>query len=128
MLNPALPLAVFDLIRRAVERAADRPEVDIPAGRKEIVASQVVRETRKLPEVQALEEATSPNSRWRSRGMIGALVAGSAAIAGAFGFVLAPEEIDAIVGLISNGMSSRVRSWPGSGARTPAGRSPKPCP
>ena len=34
--------------------------------------------------------------------MIGALVAGLAGIAGAFGFVLAPEEVDAIVGLITN--------------------------
>jgi lysozyme len=34
MFNPTLPLAVFDLIRRAVEKAAERPEVDIPAEQK----------------------------------------------------------------------------------------------
>ena len=115
MLNPTLPLAVFDLIRRAVEQAAERPEVDIPAEQKEVVATQVVREARKLPEVQELEQATAPKSRWQSRGMIGALVAGVAGVAGAFGFVLAPEEVDAIIGLISNGIVvvGAIMAWIG---------------
>jgi lysozyme len=51
MINPMLPMVVFDLIKRAVEKAAERPEVDIPAEQKELVAAQVVREARKLPEV-----------------------------------------------------------------------------
>jgi len=115
MLNPALPLVVFDLIRRAVESAAERPEVDIPAERKEVIATQVVREARKLPEVQEFEQATAPKSKWRSKGMIGALVAGVAGVAGAFGFALAPEEVDAIIGLISNGIvvAGAIMAWIG---------------
>ena len=115
MLNPTLPLAIFDLIRRAVEKAAERPEVDIPAEQKEVIATQVVREARKLPESRAIEEAATPKSSWQSRGMMGALVAGLAGIAGAFGFVLAPEEVDAIVGLISNGIAvaGAVMAWIG---------------
>jgi lysozyme len=115
MLNPTLPLAVFDLIKRAVEVAAERPEVDIPADRKEVVAAQVAREAGKLPEMQELETATAPKSKWQSKGMIGALVAGIAGIAGAFGFMLAPEEIDAAVGLISNGIvvAGAIMAWIG---------------
>ena len=115
MLNPTLPLAIFDLIRRAVENAAERPEVDIPAEQKETVAAQVVREARKLPEMQDLEQAAAPKSKWQSKGMIGALVAGFAGIAGAFGFVLAPEEVDAIVGLIANSIvvAGAVMAWIG---------------
>jgi hypothetical protein len=115
MLNPMLPLAVFDLIRRAVEKAAERPEVDIPTEQKELVAAQVVREARKLPEVQDLEQATSPKSKWQSRGMVGALVAGLAGVAGAFGFAIAPEEVDAIIGLISNGIAvaGAIMAWIG---------------
>jgi hypothetical protein len=47
--------------------------------------------------------------------MIGALVAGIAGIAGAFGFMLAPEEIDAAVGLISNGIvvAGAIMAWIG---------------
>jgi hypothetical protein len=47
--------------------------------------------------------------------MIGALVAGLAGVAGAFGFALAPEEIDAIVGLVSNGIvvAGAVMAWIG---------------
>jgi hypothetical protein len=115
MLNPTLPLAVFDLIRRAVEVAAERPEVDIPADRKEVIAAQIAREAGKLPEMQELEKATAPTSKWQSKGMIGALVAGVAGVAGAFGFVLAPEEIDAVVGLVSNGIvvAGAVMAWIG---------------
>ena len=98
-----------------MQKAAERPEVDIPPDRKEIVAQQVVREARKLPEIQELEEASAPKSPWRSRGMIGALVAGLAGVAGAFGFVLAPEEVDAVVGLISNSIVvvGAVMAWIG---------------
>ena len=115
MLNASLPFAVFELIRRAVESAAERPEVDIPSDRKDVVAAQVIREARKLPEVRDLEQAATPKSRWQSRGMIGALVAGFAGVAGAFGFVLAPEEIDAIVGLIANAIVvvGAVMAWIG---------------
>lgn len=115
MLNPTLPIAVFDLIRRAVEKAAERPEVDIPAEQKEVIATQVVREARKLPESREIEQAAAPKSQWQSRGMMGALVAGLAGIAGAFGFVLAPEEVDAIVGLISNGIvvGGAILAWIG---------------
>jgi hypothetical protein len=84
MLNPMLPLAISELIRRAVERAAERADVAIPAGQKEIVATQVVREAQSLPELREIERAAAPKSRWRSRGMIGALVSGLA------GIVLAP--------------------------------------
>ena len=115
MINPMLPMVVFDLIKRAVEKAAERPEVDIPVEQKELVAAQVVREARKLPEVQELEQALAPKSKWQSKGMIGALVAGIAGVAGAFGFALAPEEIDAIVGLISNGIvvAGALMAWIG---------------
>jgi lysozyme len=115
MLNPTLPLAVFDLIKRAVEAAAERPEVDIPADRKKVIAAQVAREAGKLPEMQELEKATAPKSKWQSKGMIGALVAGVAGVAGALGFVLAPEEIDAVVGLVSNGIvvAGAILAWIG---------------
>ena len=62
MLNPTLPFAIFDLIRRAVEAAAERPEVDIPADRKEVIAAQVLREARKLSEVHEIERAVVPKS------------------------------------------------------------------
>src|SRR3712207_6541211 len=97
MISPTIPLVIFDIVSKAVQRAAERPEVDIPADRKDVIAAQVVREARKLPEVQQIEEAVAPKSRWQSKGMIGALVAGFAGIAGAFGFMLAPEEVDAVV-------------------------------
>ena len=115
MLNPAFPIAVLDLIGRAVERAAERPEVDIPAEQKETVAAQVVREARKLPELRTLEESARPKSLWQSRGMIGALVSGAAGVAGAFGFVLAPEEVDAVVGLVANGIAvaGALMAWVG---------------
>jgi lysozyme len=115
MLNPTLPLAVFDLIKRAVEVAAERPEVDIAADRKQIIAAQVAREAGKLPEMQELERAAAPKSKWQSKGMIGALVAGLAGVAGAFGFVLAPEEIDVVVSLISNGIvvAGAIMAWIG---------------
>jgi hypothetical protein len=82
----------------------------------------VVREARNLPEAQKLEKTTAPKSKWQSRGMIGALVAGAGGIAGAFGFVLAPEEIDAMVGLISNAIAvgGAVMAW--FAARTPPNR------
>ncbi len=115
MLNPTIPLVISDLIRRAVERAADRPDVDIPQSQKEIVAAEVVREAQRLPELRAIEEAATRKSKWRSKGMIGALVSGLAAIAGAFGFVLAPEEVDAVVGLVSNAIvvAGAVMAWIG---------------
>jgi lysozyme len=113
MLNPMLPLAISDLIRRAVEQAAERPDVDIPAGQKEIIAAEVVREAQNLPELRRIEQAATPKSRWRSKGMIGALVSGLAGIAGAFGFALAPEEVDAVIGLISNAIvvAGAVMAW-----------------
>ena len=66
MLNPTLPLIISDLIRRAVEQAAERPEVDIPASQKEIVATQVVREAQSLPELREIEKAAIPKARWQS--------------------------------------------------------------
>jgi hypothetical protein len=47
--------------------------------------------------------------------MIGALVSGLAGVAGAFGFVLAPEEVDALVGLVANGIvvAGAVTAWIG---------------
>jgi len=74
-----------------------------------------VREAPNLPEAQKLEDSAAPKSKWQSRGMIGALVAGAAGIAGAFGFVLAPEEIDAVVGLSSNAIAvgGAVLAWIG---------------
>ena len=114
-LNPTLPLVISDLIRRAVEQAAERPEVDIPASQKEIVATQVVREAQSLPELREIEKAAIPKSRWQSKGMIGALISGLAGVAGAFGFVVAPEEVDALIGLISNGIVvvGAVMAWVG---------------
>lgn len=115
MPNATLPLVVVDLIRRAVETAAEQPDVEIPAERKEEVAAAVVREARKLPELRTIEQASNPKPKWQSRGMIGALVSGIAAIAGAFGLVLAPEEVDAVVGLVSNAVvvAGAVTAWIG---------------
>ena len=115
MLNPAIPLVISDLIRRAVEQAAERPDVDIPASQKEIVATQVVREAQSLPELREIEKAAIPKSQWQSKGMIGALISGLAGVAGAFGFVVAPEEVDALIGLISNGIVvvGAVMAWVG---------------
>ncbi len=103
------------LIRRALERAAERPDVDIPAGQKEIIATEVVREAQNLPELREIEQAATPKSRWQSKGMIGALVSGLAGVAGAFGFVVAPEEVDAVIGLISNAIvvAGAVMAWVG---------------
>ena len=115
MVPAAIPSIIFDVISKAVQAAAERPEVDIPENRKDIIAAQIVREARKLPEVQNIEQTAAPKSKWQSRGMIGALVAGLAGVAGAFGFALAPEEIDAIVGLIANGIVvvGAVTAWIG---------------
>lgn len=115
MIPAAIPILIFDVISQAVQKAAERVEVDIPEDRKDVIAAQVVREAQKLPEMQDLKEAAAPKSRWHSRGMIGALVAGLAGIAGAFGFALAPEEIDAVIGLISNGIVvvGAVMAWVG---------------
>jgi hypothetical protein len=114
MINPNL-LVVFDLIRHAVEKAAERADVAIPAEHKAEVAAEVVREAQDLPEARALERAATPKPKWQSRGMIGALVSGLAGIAGAFGFVLAPEEVDALVGLVANAVVvvGAVMAWIG---------------
>jgi hypothetical protein len=115
MTSAAIPSIIFDIIAKAVLKAAERPEVDIPADRKDLIAAQVVREARKLPEIAELEAAAAPKSKWQSQGMIGAVVAGAAAIAGAFGVVLAPEEVDALVGLIANAvvLVGAVMAWLG---------------
>jgi hypothetical protein len=55
-----IPAAIFELITKALQKAAERPDVDIPPDRKEIVAQQVVRQARNLPEIQELEEASAP--------------------------------------------------------------------
>jgi lysozyme len=102
MINPNLPLVVVDLIRRAVESAVERPDAGIPAEHKTKIVDGVVREAKTLPELRTIEQAVVPKSKWQSKGMIGALVSGLAGIAGAFGFVLAPEEVDAVVGIVSN--------------------------
>lgn len=115
MFQALIPGLLFDVISKVVQQKISDPtvpmqsEAPITAGRE--VASEVVQEIQNHPQLREV----APKSKWQSRGMIGALVAGLAGVAGALGFVIAPEEVDAIVGLISNGIVvvGAVMAWIG---------------
>ena len=103
-MNPAQIIlgSIFDIVSRGVQdKIADpssplRSEAPITAGRD--VAREVEREVQRIPEVA---HATNMEPWWQSRVTWGALVSGAAGVASAFGFALAPEDTDVIIGVLT---------------------------